>query len=273
MRGRKQWNKQAVTSSFLDKKPPKSLVQQGLEGSTAVGKDEVGSSNLPSSSKKHRKLRFSVLFCCKNAENGVSQDVGQLPDPHRDPHNEMCGKSQRAPERRLCLRSGIFAPFFCLHDLRHEAAHRLCGFVLLLPRSVGVGAECESSVIVAEHTADGFDVHAILQCQRCEGVSEVVKSDVRQPGVLQDLLVQIYDGVWVVHLTGCRRGEHVGILGMLAVFRYQQVYGILRDRYFSDRSLRFGTGQRQFTIGIFDILLADVYGAVLNVEVRPEKRG
>ena len=50
MRGWKQWNKQAATSSFLDKKPPKSLAQQGLEGSTAVGKDEVGSSNLPSSS-------------------------------------------------------------------------------------------------------------------------------------------------------------------------------------------------------------------------------
>ena len=53
-RGWKQWNKQAVTSSFLDKKPPKSLVQQGLEGSTAVGKDEVGSSNLPSSSMETR---------------------------------------------------------------------------------------------------------------------------------------------------------------------------------------------------------------------------
>jgi len=51
MCGRKQWNKQAATSFFLDKKPPKSLEQQGLEGSTAVGKDEVGSSNLPSSSK------------------------------------------------------------------------------------------------------------------------------------------------------------------------------------------------------------------------------
>ena len=111
-----------------------------------------------------------MLFCCKNAGNGVGQNVGQLPDPHRDPHNEMCGKSQRAPERRLCLLSGIFAPFFCLHDLRHEAAHRLCCLVLLLPCSVGVGAECESSVIVAEHTADGFDVHPILQCQRCEGV-------------------------------------------------------------------------------------------------------
>ena len=168
--------------------------------------------------------------------------------------------------------SPVFLRFFCLHDLCHKTAHRLCGFVLLLPRSVGVGAECESSVIVAEHTADGFDVHPILQCQRCESVSEVVKSDVRQPGVLQDLLVQIYDRVWVVHLTSYRRGEHVGILGMLAVFRYQQVYGILRDRYFSDRSLRFGTGQRQFAIGIFDILLADGDGFVLCVEVASEKR-
>ena len=55
MSGRKQWNKQAATSSSLDKKMPKSLVQQGLEGSTAVGKDEVTSSNLVSSSKKHLK--------------------------------------------------------------------------------------------------------------------------------------------------------------------------------------------------------------------------
>ena len=67
--GWKQWNKQAATSSFLDKKLPKNLVQQGMEGSTAVGKDEVGSSNLPSSSKKHRKLRFLVLFVAKILKN------------------------------------------------------------------------------------------------------------------------------------------------------------------------------------------------------------
>ena len=78
-----------MTSSFLDKKPPKSLVQQGLEGSTAVGKDEVGSSNLPSSSKKHRKLRFSVLFRCKNVENGASQNVGQLLT-HTLTHTRKC---------------------------------------------------------------------------------------------------------------------------------------------------------------------------------------
>ena len=61
MSGRKQWNKQAATSSFLDKKPPKSLVQQGLEGSTAVGKDEVGSSNLPSSSKMNDPTQFEQV--------------------------------------------------------------------------------------------------------------------------------------------------------------------------------------------------------------------
>ena len=137
---------------------------------------------------------------------------------------------------------------------------------------MGVGAERESGVIVSQHTADGFDVHSILQCQRCEGVSEVVKSDVRQPGVLQDLLVQVYDGVWVVHLTSRRRGEHVRVVGVLFVFGNQQVNGLLWNTDFSDRRLRFGTGERQFAVGVFHILLADGDGFVLGVEVAPEKR-
>ena len=69
------------------------------------GKDEVGSSNLPSSSKKHRKLRFSVLFCCKNTENGVGQNVGQPPDPHPDPHADRFKEYRRGG---FCLLSGIF---------------------------------------------------------------------------------------------------------------------------------------------------------------------
>ena len=59
--GWKQWNKQAATSSFLDKKLPKNLVQQGMEGSTAVGKDEVGSSNLPSSSMVNDPTQFEQV--------------------------------------------------------------------------------------------------------------------------------------------------------------------------------------------------------------------
>ena len=65
MSGRKQWNKQAVTSSFLDKKPPESLILQGLEGSTTLGKDEVGSSSLPSSSKSIENFGFRCFFVAK----------------------------------------------------------------------------------------------------------------------------------------------------------------------------------------------------------------
>jgi len=60
--GWKQWNKQAATSSFLDKKLPKNLVQQGMEVSTAVGKDEVGSSNLPSGSRTTPEIREFLAF-------------------------------------------------------------------------------------------------------------------------------------------------------------------------------------------------------------------
>ena len=104
------------------------------------------------SSKKHRKLRLSVLFCCKNAENGVGQNVSQLPDPHRDPHAEMHGKGERALERKLLP----FRCSACLRDLSnlcHEAAHFLRGLLLHLPRGVSVGSQGESHVAVTQHAA------------------------------------------------------------------------------------------------------------------------
>ena len=114
--GWKQWNKQAATSSFLDKKLPKNLVQQGMEVSTAVGKDEVGSSNLPSSSKKHRKLRFSVLFRCKNAENGVSQNVGQLLT-HTVTHTRKYADRFKEYRRGGFVPSPVFRILFLLTSL------------------------------------------------------------------------------------------------------------------------------------------------------------
>ena len=77
--------------------------------SFAFGKDEVGGSNPPSSSKKHRKLRFSVLFCCKNVERRVGQNAGQLPDPHPDPHAEIRGKREKGAERKF----GNLSDGFC----------------------------------------------------------------------------------------------------------------------------------------------------------------
>ena len=61
----------------------------------------------------------------------------------------------------FCLLSGIFV-FFCLHDLCHEAAHRLCGLVLLLPCCVGVGSQGEACIVVAEHRRHCFYIYAIL---------------------------------------------------------------------------------------------------------------
>ena len=122
----------------------------------------------PPAPKSIENFGFRCFFVVKNAENGVGQNVGQLPDPHRDPHrlavsgfaaycqlmphgyNEMCGKSRRAPERKLF-------PFRCsaclwdLSDLCHETAHFLRGLLLHLPCSVSVGAEGESRVVVTEH--------------------------------------------------------------------------------------------------------------------------
>ena len=98
-------------------KSPQTLAAQGF----------APASFLSTHSKKHRKLRLSVLFRCKNAENGVSQNAGQLPAPHPDPHrlavsgfaaycqlmphgyNEMRGKNQRAPERNCFLSGALLA--------------------------------------------------------------------------------------------------------------------------------------------------------------------
>ena len=64
-----------------------------------------------------------------------------------------------------------FSPPLCVfslpfsHDLRHEIAHLFCCTFLHLPRDVGVGAEREARIEMAEHTRYSFYVHAILQRQ------------------------------------------------------------------------------------------------------------
>ena len=60
-----------------------------------------------------------------------------------------------------------------LHDLSHEAAHGFRRLILHLPGGVGVGAEGESRVIVAQHTGDRLDVHPILQGQCSKGMAQV----------------------------------------------------------------------------------------------------
>ena len=70
----------------------------------------------------------------------------------------------------------LSAALLFLHDLCHKIAHLFgCAF-LHLARDVGGGSQRESRVEVAEHTRYGFHVHAILECQGRECMSQGVKS-------------------------------------------------------------------------------------------------
>ena len=69
---------------------------------------------------------------------------------------------------------GILSDALCFsllfsHHLRHEIAHLFGGALLHLPRDVGVGSQCESRVEMTKHTRYGFHVHAVLerQCREC----------------------------------------------------------------------------------------------------------
>ena len=73
----------------------------------------------------------------------------------RAKERKSTGEEVRFPLRR-------FYHFRRLHHLCHEATHGLGGFVLLLAGGVGVGAECETRIVVAQHTADSFHIHAVL---------------------------------------------------------------------------------------------------------------
>ena len=57
-----------------------------------------------------------------------------------------------------------------LHDLRHEAAHGFRRLILHLPCGVGISTEGEARIVVAQHTGDRLDVHAILQGKGGEGM-------------------------------------------------------------------------------------------------------
>jgi len=70
-----------IASCFPGQKCPQSAGKRRSEGLESVGKDEVSSSNLDSSSKKLLKSLDFGSFCSVLLENNVGQKVGQLGRP------------------------------------------------------------------------------------------------------------------------------------------------------------------------------------------------
>ena len=58
-------------------------------------------------------------------------------------------------------------------------------FFLCAGGDVGVGVQGEAGGEVAQHTGDSLDVHTVLQCQRREGMAQVMEADAGQPRPLQ----------------------------------------------------------------------------------------
>ena len=75
----------------------------------------------------------------------------------------------RVPDRKKDFLSGAFF-FLSLQDLFHKTAHSGGCLVLFLAGGVGVGAQGETGVEVAEHGGDSLYVHAVLQGRGSEGM-------------------------------------------------------------------------------------------------------
>ena len=71
---------------------------------------------------------------------------------------------------------------------------------------MGVGGEGESGAAVSQHTGHGLDIDSVLQGQGREGVPQVVEVDMLHPGILKDLLMELYHRIGVVHPSRHRRG-------------------------------------------------------------------
>ena len=77
----------------------------------AVGKDEVPSSNLGSSSKIPLESVDSDGISLYLITFWPSLFLRFFVDPHRDPHGEMSGKGQRVPDRKFCFSAWLFLLF------------------------------------------------------------------------------------------------------------------------------------------------------------------
>ena len=90
---------------------------------------------------------------------------------------------------------------------------------------MGIGVQSEPGREVAQHAADRLDIHTILQCQGCEGVAEVVESDLRDASPFENALQHI---VHAIRGDGAAvgRGKHIGIIGFLFLL-FQNFYRLM----------------------------------------------
>lgn len=58
----------------------------------------------------------------------------------------------------------------------HKAADLLCRASLHIVGDVRIGVQRKPGAEMAQHTGQGFHIHAAGNCHRCEGVSEIMEA-------------------------------------------------------------------------------------------------
>ena len=108
----------------------------------------------------------TLPVCCRSGPNETVLDLGCTLETKQWTQEYRAGG--------LHLLPGFYA--LLLQHLLHKAPHCGCNFVLLLSGGVGVGAERESGVVVAQHAGYRLDVHAVLKGQHSERVPKLVEA-------------------------------------------------------------------------------------------------
>ena len=74
-------------------------------------------------------------------------------------------------------------------------SHGLGGFLLCRSCDMGISVQGEACGEVTQHTGHRLDIYSVLESDGCEGVAEVVESDLRDASPFEDMLQHIVDAV------------------------------------------------------------------------------
>ena len=90
-----------------------------------------------------------------------------------------------------------------------------------------VGVQRKPCRKMPQHARYGFDIHTVLQCQRCEGVTQVMKTHLWQPCPLQDAVQHVQHAIWGDGVA-VRRWEYI-LTSYFFLLRLENFYCISRD--------------------------------------------
>ena len=87
---------------------------------------------------------------------------------------------------------------------------------------MGIGVQGETCGEVSQHARYRLDVYSVLECDGCEGVAEIVESDLRDAGPLQHPLQHV---VHTIRGDGAAvgGGQHILVVG-LGFLLFQNLY-------------------------------------------------